>query len=182
MTLGWRNVQYHCGNVGQPVGRCAGLVSENCRPKVGHVLTDMYPGYIADTLLNFFNLISLFQSTAVLMTLLMLSWRTVDRSVDQYASDKKTPPDQDIGLYSADIRMNLDRVLAHVVVSINWQSTEMQRAKKVVSDSPRLVDFVVGLVNSVLNLPNRQVKYFEESTYRKTVKSKFFCSSKNLGG
>ena len=115
-------------------------------------------------------------------TLLMLSWRTVDRSVDQYASDKKTPPDQDIGLYSADIRMNLDRVLAHVVVSINWQSTEMQRAKKVVSDSPRLVDFVVGLVNSVLNLPNRQVKYFEESTYRKTVKSKFFCSSKNLGG
>ena len=25
------------------------------------------------------------------------------------------------------------------------------RAKKVVSDSPKLVDFVVGLVNSVLN-------------------------------
>ena len=29
----------------------------------------------------------------------------------------------------------------------------MQRAKKVVSDSLGLVDFAVGLVNSVLNLP-----------------------------
>ena len=31
-----------------------------------------------------------------------------------------------------------------------------QRAKKVVSDSPRLVDFAIGLVNSVFNLPNGQ--------------------------
>ena len=38
----------------------------------------------------------------------------------------------------------------------------MQRAKKVVSDSPGLVDFAIGLVNSVLNLPDGQVKYFEE--------------------
>ena len=38
----------------------------------------------------------------------------------------------------------------------------MQRAKKVMSDSPGLVDFAIGLVNSVLNLPDRQVKYFEE--------------------
>ena len=37
-----------------------------------------------------------------------------------------------------------------------------QRAKKVVSDSLGLVDFAIGLVNSVLNLPDRQVKYFEE--------------------
>ena len=29
-----------------------------------------------------------------------------------------------------------------------------QRAKKVVSDSPGLVDFAIGLVNSVLNLPD----------------------------
>ena len=29
-----------------------------------------------------------------------------------------------------------------------------QRAKKVVSDSPGLVDFAIGLVNSVFNLPN----------------------------
>ena len=29
-----------------------------------------------------------------------------------------------------------------------------QRAKKVLSDSPGLVDFAIGLVNSVFNLPN----------------------------
>ena len=33
-----------------------------------------------------------------------------------------------------------------------------QRAKEVVSDSPGLVDFAFGLVNSVLNLPDGQVK------------------------
>ena len=38
----------------------------------------------------------------------------------------------------------------------------MQRAKKVVSDSPGLVDFATGIVNSVLNLPDRQVKFFGE--------------------
>ena len=37
-----------------------------------------------------------------------------------------------------------------------------QRAKKVVSDSPRLVEFPIGLVTSVLNLPNGQVMCFEE--------------------
>ena len=35
-----------------------------------------------------------------------------------------------------------------------------QRAKKVVSDSPGLVDFAIRLVNSVLNLPKRQEKFF----------------------
>ena len=30
------------------------------------------------------------------------------------------------------------------------------------SDSPGLVDFAVGLVNSVINLPDGQVKFFEE--------------------
>ena len=43
----------------------------------------------------------------------------------------------------------------------------LQRAKKVVSDSPGLVDFAIGLVNSVLNLPDRQVKYFEEFNLQK---------------
>ena len=33
-----------------------------------------------------------------------------------------------------------------------------QRAKKVVSDSPGLVDFAIGLVNSVLNLSDGQAK------------------------
>ena len=37
-----------------------------------------------------------------------------------------------------------------------------QRAKKVVSDSPELVDFTIGLVNSVINLSNGQVKVFEK--------------------
>ena len=42
-----------------------------------------------------------------------------------------------------------------------------QSAKKVVSDSPGLVDFAIGLVISVLNLPNGQVKYFEEFNLQK---------------
>ena len=37
-----------------------------------------------------------------------------------------------------------------------------QHAKKVVSDSPGLVDFALRLVSSVINLPNGQVKFFEE--------------------
>ena len=38
----------------------------------------------------------------------------------------------------------------------------MQRAKKVVSDSPGLVDFAIGLVIFVLNLPDRQVLFLGE--------------------
>ena len=37
-----------------------------------------------------------------------------------------------------------------------------ERAKKVVSDSQGLVDFAIGLVKSVFNLPNGQVMFFEE--------------------
>ena len=37
-----------------------------------------------------------------------------------------------------------------------------QRAKKVVSDSPGLVDSAIGLVNSVVNLPDGQVRFFEQ--------------------
>ena len=37
-----------------------------------------------------------------------------------------------------------------------------QCAKKVESDSPGLVDFAIGLVNSVFNLPDEQVMFFEE--------------------
>ena len=39
---------------------------------------------------------------------------------------------------------------------------KIQRAKKVVSDSPGLEDFAIGLVNSVLNLPKGQEKFFWE--------------------
>ena len=38
----------------------------------------------------------------------------------------------------------------------------IQRAKKVLSDSPGLVDFAIGLVNSVFNLPDGQVMFYEE--------------------
>jgi len=37
-----------------------------------------------------------------------------------------------------------------------------QRAKKVVSDSPGQVDFAIGLVNSVFNLPDGQVMFLTE--------------------
>ena len=39
---------------------------------------------------------------------------------------------------------------------------EKQRAKKVVSDSAGLVDFAIGLVNSVFNLPNGKLIFFLE--------------------
>ena len=44
-----------------------------------------------------------------------------------------------------------------------------QRAKKVVCDSPGLVDFAIGLVNSVLNLPDGQVKIFCRSKITKVL-------------
>ena len=37
-----------------------------------------------------------------------------------------------------------------------------QRAKKVLSDSLGLVDFAIGLVNFVFNLPDGQVMFYEE--------------------
>ena len=44
----------------------------------------------------------------------------------------------------------------------------MQHAKKVMSDSLGLVDFAIGLVNSVLNLPEGQVGFLGNSNYRRT--------------
>ena len=41
-----------------------------------------------------------------------------------------------------------------------------QRAKKVVSDSPGLVDFAIGLVIFVLNLPDVQVLFLGENQIR----------------
>ena len=61
-------------------------------------------------------------------------------------------------------------VSAYLTVWEYWQGCHLsdsrkasigkQRAKKVVSDSPGLVDFVIGLVNSVFNLPDGQVMCF----------------------
>ena len=49
-----------------------------------------------------------------------------------------------------------------------------QRAKKVVSDSPGLMDFVIGLVNSVFDLPDEQVMFLSNSNKGRTVKSILF--------
>ena len=46
---------------------------------------------------------------------------------------------------------------------LDWPKTSpFQRRKKVVSDSAGLVDFAIGLVNSVFNLPDGQVIFFEK--------------------
>ena len=50
----------------------------------------------------------------------------------------------------------------HILLDENELKTvNKQRAKKVVSDSPGLVDLAIGLVNSVFNLPKGQVKSFQ---------------------
>ena len=46
------------------------------------------------------------------------------------------------------------------IKSLNPSIMKPLRVKKVVSDSPGLVDFAIGLVNSVLNLPEGQAKIF----------------------
>ena len=48
-----------------------------------------------------------------------------------------------------------------------WVWQWMQHAKKGVSDSPGLVDFAIRLVNSVIKLPDGQVKLFEEFKLQK---------------
>ena len=51
-----------------------------------------------------------------------------------------------------------------------WFIFLIQRAKKVVSGSPGQVDLAVGLVNSVINLPDGQVNFLGgNSNYRRTV-------------
>ena len=49
----------------------------------------------------------------------------------------------------------------------NWSINNLlrnynQHAKKVVFDNPGLVDYAIGLVNAVFNLPEGQVMFFEE--------------------
>ena len=55
-----------------------------------------------------------------------------------------------------------------------WQHIENsvsdQRAKKVVSGSPGLVDFAIGLGNFVLTLPYGQVKFFVAFKLQKNCK------------
>ena len=53
--------------------------------------------------------------------------------------------------------------IGHETESLHYLRCCVQSAKKVVSDSPGLVDFAIRLVNSVFNLPDGQVIFFEES-------------------
>ena len=48
-------------------------------------------------------------------------------------------------------------------------TSALQGAKKVVSDSPGLVEFAIGLVNSVLNLPNGQAQTFRRIKITKVL-------------
>ena len=54
--------------------------------------------------------------------------------------------------------MKIQRALGKCGLEFYLSRASRQRAKKVVSDSPGLVDFAIGLVNSVLNLPDGQGK------------------------
>ena len=48
------------------------------------------------------------------------------------------------------------------------------------SDSRGLMDFAIGLVNSVLNLPEGQVKYFDEFNLQKN--SEINSAHQKIGG
>ena len=50
----------------------------------------------------------------------------------------------------------------HNYILRNIKRRGKQHAKKVVSDSLGPVDFAIGLVNFVFNLPNGQVMFFEQ--------------------
>ena len=55
--------------------------------------------------------------------------------------------------------------------SLAKKGLTMQPTKKVVSNSPGLMDFAIRLVNSLLNLPDGKWSSLRNSTYRRTVKS-----------
>ena len=54
-----------------------------------------------------------------------------------------------------------------LIINISFSVIIVQHAKKVVSDSLGLVDFAIGLVNSVINLPKGQVKFIKEFKLQK---------------
>ena len=61
-------------------------------------------------------------------------------------------------------------------IGLYFPSSYSLHAKKAVSDSLGLVDFAIGPVNSVINLPDRQVRFFGGIQ----IKNCNQCSSKNL--
>ena len=62
-------------------------------------------------------------------------------------------------------------IIMIIIIIIIIIIISVQRAKKVLSDSLGLEDFTVGLMTFVLSLPDGQVKFFENSNYRRTVYS-----------
>ena len=70
--------------------------------------------------------------------------------------------------FTAEIKANMKKLLKGMFnfflnnSNIGRCDNPPQCAKKVVSDSPRLVDFAIGLVSFVLNLPQRQVLFWGE--------------------
>ena len=60
-------------------------------------------------------------------------------------------------------------MILSVVLVAHPEVWSLQCAKKVVSDRPGLVDFVIGLVNSVLNLPDRQRSIFQRIKITKVL-------------
>ena len=57
-------------------------------------------------------------------------------------------------------------IRSHRALMMFTSLPDFQHVKKVVSDSLGQVDFSIRLMNSVLNLPNRQVKIFEEFKFQ----------------
>ena len=54
------------------------------------------------------------------------------------------------------------KLVKATALDMTLNDRQCQRAKTAMSDSPRLVDFAIGLVILVLNLPNRQVLFFRQ--------------------
>ena len=59
--------------------------------------------------------------------------------------------------------------ISYTIQDLHKKAMTNQGAKKVVSDSPGLVDFAIGLVNSVLNLPDGQAKIFRRIQITKVL-------------
>lgn len=69
----------------------------------------------------------------------------------------------------------------HAMPRQNWkQRLCKQRAKKVVSDNPGLVDFAIEPVNPGLDLPKGQLMFFGKFKLQKNYNQ--CCSSKKFGG
>ena len=73
------------------------------------------------------------------------------------------------------MRRNLEFRVEVVVHRKRGYELPIWRAKKVVSNSLGLVDFAIGLVNSVLNFPDRQVIFLGEFKLQKNCNQS--CSS-----